>query len=72
MCIIKVPVFLIDSVFLSVKIQLEHSECNQEIFGLPKLLIRVAVFHTDLTHNAAASRVVFIVRGRDIRNAILL
>lgn len=58
---VHIPVFLIDPVFLPVKIQLIHPKYHRLIFGLPLLLVRITIFHSDLSHNAAASRIVPII-----------
>lgn len=42
---IFIPIFFIDSVFLSVQIELIHPESDLYVLGLPQFLIAVPVFH---------------------------
>lgn len=68
---IFVPIFFIYPVLLSVEIQLIHSECYQNVFGLPQFFIRVPVRHTYGLYHVSTSRIVYIVCSCDIRNARL-
>ena len=56
---------------LPVQVQLVQPEMHREIFGLPNLLIGVAVFHADVAHDPAASGIVPVVGRRDIGQSIL-
>lgn len=68
---IFVPIFFIYPVLLSVEIQLIHSECYQNVFGLPQFFIRVPVRHTYGLYHVSTSRIVYIVCSCDIRNVRL-
>ena len=70
MNLIAVPVFLIDSVLLPVKIQLEHSEHDRNIFRLPLLFIGIAVFHANLPHYAAAFGIFSVVGRRNVWDTV--
>lgn len=66
-----IPIFLIDSAVVSVKIQLVQPEGDRKIFGLPLFFIRVLVFHSQPLHYAAASGIIYIMCGCDVWNTIL-
>ena len=68
---IFVPIFFIYPILLSIEIQLIHSECYQNVFGLPQFFIRVPVRHTYGLHHISTSRIVYIMCSCDIRNACL-
>lgn len=69
---IFVPIFFIYPILLSIEIQLIHSECYQNVFGLPQFFIRVPVRHTYGLHHISTSRIVYIMCSCDIRNAYLV
>lgn len=58
---IFVPIFFIYPILLSIEIQLIHSECYQNVFGLPQFFIRVPVRHTYGLHHISTSRIVYIM-----------
>ena len=67
---IFVPVFVINPFFLSVEVELIHAKDDRDVFGQPELPVGVTVFHTYGLHHVSASRVVHVVRRRNIRETI--
>ena len=57
---------------LSIKVQLVHTESSQYVFRLPLFLIRILIKHTQTFHDIAATGILDIVCGRNVRNAIFL
>ena len=65
---ILLPVFVIHRVIFAVQIQLIHAKNHGEILGLPLFLVRIAIFHAQILHHAAAAGVVYVMRGGDKRH----
>ena len=55
------PIFLIDPIFPTIKVQLIHAKGNQEIFRLPLFLIGILVFHAQPSHYGATGGIIFIM-----------
>ena len=66
-----VPIFFINPAFIPIQVQLVHPKGHQNVFGLPVLLIRILIFHTCISHDAAASGIISVMRCRDIGQAVL-
>ena len=65
------PVLPVNPLVIPVKVQLVHSECNQEIFRLPLLFIRILILHAYTLHDLPTSRIVYIVRSGNIPDICL-
>lgn len=70
MIVIHIPIRFIHKILIIIKIELIHSEYNRQIFWLPLFFIGITIYHPYPSHNIPTSRVVFIVRSRNIRQTI--
>ena len=66
---VTVPVLHVYPILPAVKIQLVHSEGDQDIFRLPRFLVRIAVGHAHAFHHVSACRVLYIMCRRYVWNS---
>ena len=65
----SIPI-LTEDALLAVQVELIHTKYDGDILRLPLFFIRIAVLHPKIAHDAAATRIVPVVRRRHIRNAL--
>lgn len=64
-----IPIFLVCPTFIPIKAKLVHSECNQNVFRWPQFFIGIFVFHAYCLHYFSASRIIHVMRSRNIKDS---